>query len=118
VTSLADWGIHRGKVFGRCASAPVHVSWLSRCENYFSVRQRKALTPNDFHDVADIRTRLAAFEDLYPDELTNMTTKCTDPASAEPLRQVAIPTAPNEVEGSDAAESVEADLPSLICPPS
>ena len=44
---------------------PVHASWLNQCEIYFSVVQRKVLTPNDFYDVADIQARLAAFEDLY-----------------------------------------------------
>jgi len=44
---------------------PVHASWLNQCEIYFSVVQRKVLTPNDFYDTADIEARLAAFEDLY-----------------------------------------------------
>jgi hypothetical protein len=44
---------------------PVHASWLNQCEIYFSVVQRKVLTPNDFYDLADIEARLAAFQDLY-----------------------------------------------------
>jgi len=44
---------------------PVHASWLNQVEIYFSVVQRKVLTPNDFYDLTDIANRLAAFEDRY-----------------------------------------------------
>jgi hypothetical protein len=44
---------------------PVHASWLNQVEIYFSVVQRKVLTPNDFYDLTDIENRLAAFEDRY-----------------------------------------------------
>jgi transposase len=44
---------------------PAHASWLDQAEIYFSAVQRKALTPNDFTDLAQIRDRLAAFETRY-----------------------------------------------------
>ena len=44
---------------------PVHASWLDQAEIYFSVIQRKVLTPNDFTDLDQIRDRLAAFETRY-----------------------------------------------------
>lgn len=44
---------------------PVHASWLNQCEIYFSVVQRKVVTPNDFYDLADVENRLIAFQDLY-----------------------------------------------------
>jgi transposase len=44
---------------------PVHASWLNQCEIYFSVVQRKVVTPNDFYDLADIEARLEAFEAHY-----------------------------------------------------
>jgi len=44
---------------------PVHASWLDQCEIYFSVVQRKVVTPNDFFDLDQIRARLAAFEIRY-----------------------------------------------------
>jgi transposase len=44
---------------------PVHASWLDQAEIYFSVVQRKALTPNDFTSLDQIRDRLAAFEIRY-----------------------------------------------------
>jgi transposase len=44
---------------------PVHASWLNQCEIYFSIVQRKVVTPNDFHDLADVQDRLEAFQDRY-----------------------------------------------------
>jgi hypothetical protein len=44
---------------------PVHASWLDQAEIYFSVVQRKVLSPNDFTDLGQIRDRLAAFETRY-----------------------------------------------------
>jgi transposase len=46
---------------------PIHASWLDQCEIYFSVVQRKVVSPNDFTDLDQIRTRLAAFEARYND---------------------------------------------------
>jgi hypothetical protein len=43
---------------------PIHASWLNQVEIYFSIIQRKVLTPNDFADLAAIRLRLALYEDL------------------------------------------------------
>jgi len=40
---------------------PAHASWLDQ-EIFFSVVQRKVLTPNDFTGLDQIRDRLAAFE--------------------------------------------------------
>ncbi|MFE3768782.1 transposase [Streptomyces sp. NPDC057579] len=47
------------------AHTPVHASWLNQVEIYFSVVQRKAVSPNDFTDLAQVRDRLLAFEDRY-----------------------------------------------------
>jgi transposase len=44
---------------------PVHASWLDQAEIYFSVVQRKVVTPNDFTDTDQIRHRLADFEIRY-----------------------------------------------------
>jgi hypothetical protein len=43
---------------------PVHASWLNQCEIYFSVVQRKVVTPNDFYDLTDVEDRLLAFQNL------------------------------------------------------
>jgi transposase len=49
----------------RMVHTPTHASWLNQCEIYFSVVQRKVVTPNDFYDLADVQNRLMAFQDLY-----------------------------------------------------
>jgi hypothetical protein len=41
---------------------PVHASWLSQIEIVFSIIQRKALTPNDFADLDEVRARLEGFQ--------------------------------------------------------
>jgi hypothetical protein len=43
---------------------PVHASWLNQVEIYFSIIQRKVLTPNDFANLNAIRLRLALYEEL------------------------------------------------------
>jgi hypothetical protein len=49
---------------------PTHASWLNQVEIYFSIIQRKVLTPNDFPNLESLRVRLALYE-----ELTNRTPK-------------------------------------------
>ena len=44
---------------------PVHASWLNQIEIYFSIVQRKVLTPNDFASLAAVARRLNEFERLY-----------------------------------------------------
>ena len=44
---------------------PVHASWLNQIEIYFSVVQRKVLTPNDFIDLAEVAHRLLGFQRRY-----------------------------------------------------
>jgi hypothetical protein len=41
---------------------PVHASWLNQIEIYFSIVQRKILTPNDFRSLQQLAQRLLAFE--------------------------------------------------------
>ena len=44
---------------------PVHASWLNQVEIFFSIVQRKVLSPNDFDDLDVVVERLAAFETRY-----------------------------------------------------
>lgn len=44
---------------------PVHASWLNQIEIYFSIIQRKVLTPNDFSSLEELADRLLAFERHY-----------------------------------------------------
>ena len=44
---------------------PVHASWLNQVEVYFSVIQRKLLTPDDFGDLDSLADQVPAFERHY-----------------------------------------------------
>jgi hypothetical protein len=43
----------------------VHASWLNQIEIYFSIVQRKVLTPNDFATLAALEPYLLAFQHRY-----------------------------------------------------
>ena len=44
---------------------PIHASWLNQIEIYFSIVQRKVLTPNDFSCLAEVEDRLLRFQEYY-----------------------------------------------------
>ncbi len=44
---------------------PVHASWLNQVEIYFSILQRKAISPNDFADLDQLSERIIGFQDCY-----------------------------------------------------
>lgn len=66
---------HRGKACDQRLTArwptiipvhtPVHASWLNQIEIYFSIVQRKVLTPNDFSSLEKLADRLLRFERHY-----------------------------------------------------
>ena len=49
----------------RLIHLPIHASWLNQIELYFSIVQRKALTPNDFDSLDALTERLLRFADHY-----------------------------------------------------
>jgi len=44
---------------------PVHASWLNQIEVYFSIVQRKVLSPNHFQSLCEVKDRLLRFQDHY-----------------------------------------------------
>jgi len=44
---------------------PIHASWLNQVEIYFSIVQRKALTPNHFNSLTALEDRLLDFQAHY-----------------------------------------------------
>lgn len=44
---------------------PTHASWLNQIELYFSILQRKALTPRDFNSPDEMADRILAFQDRF-----------------------------------------------------
>jgi DDE superfamily endonuclease len=49
----------------RVVHGPIHASWLNQIEIYFSIIQRKVLTPNDFSSLEMLADRLERFERHY-----------------------------------------------------
>lgn len=97
---------HRGKASVRrlqdrwpnliLVHTPVHASWLNQIEIFFSIVQRKALTPNDFRSLPEVAKRLNDFERLYNevakpfgwkfthDDLNALLTRLTDHQARQP----------------------------------
>ena len=44
---------------------PIHSSWLNQVEIYFSIIQRKVLTPNDFTSLDGVANRIIQFQERY-----------------------------------------------------
>ena len=44
---------------------PIHASWLNQIEIYFSIVERKVLTPNDFRSLEEVENRLLGFQQYY-----------------------------------------------------
>jgi hypothetical protein len=57
----------RGRAYAnlRLIHLPIHASWLNQIELYFSIVQRKALTPNDFDSLDGLTERLLRFGEQY-----------------------------------------------------
>jgi hypothetical protein len=73
---IADNGSdHRGQAaIDRLAKAhpnaimihtPVHASWLNQIEIFFSIIQKKVVSPNDFAGLGELSRTLLAFADRY-----------------------------------------------------
>ena len=73
---IVDGGtIHRGERAARrlhkrfpnlvLVHLPTHASWLNQIEIYFSILQRKALTPGDFATREALAARILGFQDHY-----------------------------------------------------
>jgi hypothetical protein len=57
---LKEWHSHAVLVH-----TPIHASWLNQVEIYFSILQRKVLTPNDFEHLEELEARILSFQSLY-----------------------------------------------------
>ncbi|MCX5872550.1 MAG: transposase [Deltaproteobacteria bacterium] len=44
---------------------PIHASWLNQIEIFFSILQRKVLTPNDFPDLQTLERTILMFQAFY-----------------------------------------------------
>jgi hypothetical protein len=90
---------HRGKAAAQrlrqrwpnamLVNLPVHANWLNQIEIYFSVVQRKVLTPNDFADLEAVESRLLAFERRYEQTAVPFEWKFTRDDLARLMRRLA-----------------------------
>ena len=62
-TSIAR--MHKAHPTAELIHLPVHASWLNQAELFFSIVQRKALTPNDFGSLQELARRLMDFGQHY-----------------------------------------------------
>lgn len=73
---------------------PVHASWLNQIEIYFSIVQRKVLTPNDFPSLAAVEERLLAFQTHYETIARPFEWKFTRRDLAKLLNKIQLHSAP------------------------
>jgi hypothetical protein len=71
--------------------APVHASWLNQIEIYFSIVQRKVLTPNDLTDLDALAERLLDFQYYWETTARPFEWKFTRQDLAELLGKLATP---------------------------
>ena len=72
----------------RLVHLPVHASWLNQIEIYFSIVQRKVLTPNDFASLDEVADRLLAFQQRYEEMATPFEWKFTRDDLARLMRRL------------------------------
>lgn len=76
---------------------PVHASWLNQVEIYFSILQRKALTPSDFATVAAAAERIIGFQDHYQTVARPFAWRFTRRDLARLLTRCALSTSPTRI---------------------
>ena len=84
---------------------PVHASWLNQVEIYFSIVQRKVLTPNDFGSLEEVEQRLLLYEALSNSHPHPFEWKFTRVKLEEFLSRLH----PHEVIGTPAASQASPD---------
>lgn len=67
---------------------PIHASWLNQIEIYFSIVQRKVLTPNDFGSLQELEDRLLDFQQYYERMATPFDWKFTRDDLARLIRKL------------------------------
>ena len=69
---------------------PVHASWLNQIEIYFSIVQRKALTPNDSQSREETEQRLLKFQERYQEIAKPFQWKFTRQNLRDLLKRIAL----------------------------
>jgi transposase len=74
---------------------PTHASWLNQVEIYFSILQRKALTPMDADDRLQLAERILCFQDYYNRTARPFNWKFTRDDLQERLQAISDPKSEN-----------------------
>ena len=84
---------------------PVHASWLDQTEIFFSILQRKVLTPNDLTNLDALAERVLAFQARYNATATPFDWRFTRADLNRLLDRIAVhePAAPIQSTGLAAA---------------
>ena len=91
----------------RLIHLPVHASWLDQCEIFFSIVERKVVTPNDFTDLDQIAERLAAFE--------TATTPWPNPSTGPSAATISTSSSPASTPTPpEPPEPIDSRLPSTV----
>jgi hypothetical protein len=80
---------------------PIHASWLNQIEIYFSILQRKALTPNDLSSLPAAEQRILGFQDYWEKHAKPFQWKFTRHDLAQLMKKV--DTDPSPKQWSSAA---------------
>jgi hypothetical protein len=67
---------------------PVHASWLNQVEIFFSIIQKKVVSPNDFTSLAHLKHTLLAFINRYNQTASPFNWKFTAADLAELLERI------------------------------
>ena len=78
----------------RLVHAPLHASWLNQIEIYFSIVQRKVLTPNDFPSLNAVAERLLEFQYYWEATARPFEWKFTRQDLAQLLTKLGTPRSP------------------------
>jgi hypothetical protein len=71
---------------------PIHASWLNQIEIYFSILQRKVLTPNDFQSLQLLEERILNFQNHYEEIAKPFEWKFTRDDLNSLMRKIILPS--------------------------
>lgn len=78
--AIRPW-CYRSRIWPR---DPIHAGWLNQAEIYFSILQRKALTPNDFDDLQQLeKTILDLYESIKRRRVLSQPLACIEAAGRD-----------------------------------
>ena len=76
---------------------PVHASWLNQIEIFFSIIQKKVISPNDFASTGQLAATLLAFTDRYNQAARPFNWKYTAADLARTLDRISARDQPAEI---------------------